>query len=562
MHGFRVLLLLFALLGVSFAQSSSFTNRTHIPSGDALPNACRAGDFFAVGTNAVHPGLYTCIVDNVWKFLPGVPVGSEFPLGCFSGTAFIRTDQKGPNFYVCDIATNHWMPPSDTAAYVLPIVGTIVSSVTINGGPPLVGNVNINAASAPTPGIVISDGTNLTAAVDGTDYLSPTTGVTSVNGQRGAVTVNAGGSVPAAGVLKSDGTALQTAVAGTDYLNPATGVTSVNGSHGAVTTLQAPAAGIVKSNGTTLSVATPGTDYLTSLTGVTTVNGFTGAVTVPSVPSAGIVKSNGTTFSAATAGTDYLTPLTGVTTVNGSHGAVTTLQAPGVGMVKSNGTILSVATAGTDYLTPSTGVTTVNGSSGAVTVPTVPAAGIVKSNGTTFSAATAGTDYLTPSTGVTTVNGSSGAVTVPSVPTAGIVKSNGTAFLAATPGTDYLTSTTGVTSVNGQTGAVTTAGRSINTVSFSATPAFNLALGDPTITLTGTVTSSTVSNVVAGQTTTVRICQDSTGGRSFTWPTAFHGVMTISTAAGTANANTCSVQTFESFDGTNLYATSIGIVNQ
>lgn len=99
----------------------------------------------------------------------------------------------------------------------------------------------------------------------------------------------------------------------------------------------------------------------------------------------------------------------------------------------------------------------------------------------------------------------------------------------------------------GSGGAITSA---VNAVTFSATPSFNLALGDyQTITLTGNVTSSTLASVKAGQTVTFHICQDATGGRTFAWPAVVHNAMTVTSAA-----NGCSDQVLWSPDGTNLYA--------
>src|ERR1700676_4375464 len=59
---------------------------------------------------------------------------------------------------------------------------------------------------------------------------------------------------------------------------------------------------------------------------------------------------------------------------------------------------------------------------------------------------------------------------------------------------------------------------------FSATPVFNsLVASSFQITLTGNVTSSTVSNPTAGQEITFIITQDGTGGRTFAWPADFRG---------------------------------------
>jgi hypothetical protein len=96
----------------------------------------------------------------------------------------------------------------------------------------------------------------------------------------------------------------------------------------------------------------------------------------------------------------------------------------------------------------------------------------------------------------------------------------------------------------------------LNVVTFSATPTFDASLGNTQkITLTDNVTSSTLSNAVAGQTINFIICQDATGGRTFAWPTNVLGGVTIG-----STASKCSAQNFI-FDGTNAYAVSPGVTN-
>jgi hypothetical protein len=86
----------------------------------------------------------------------------------------------------------------------------------------------------------------------------------------------------------------------------------------------------------------------------------------------------------------------------------------------------------------------------------------------------------------------------------------------------------------------------LNTVTFSATPTFDASTNSMfKLTLTGNVTSSTLSNAVAGEQLSFEICQDATGGRTFTQPGNVQGWITPSTAA-----STCTVQAFW-FDGTN-----------
>ncbi len=91
----------------------------------------------------------------------------------------------------------------------------------------------------------------------------------------------------------------------------------------------------------------------------------------------------------------------------------------------------------------------------------------------------------------------------------------------------------------------------VNTVAFSATPTFDASLGNKqTITLTGNVTSSTLSNCSAGEDLVFDIIEDATGGRTWTWPTNVKGAGTINTTASKHN-----VQLF-SCDGTNAWAVS------
>lgn len=97
-----------------------------------------------------------------------------------------------------------------------------------------------------------------------------------------------------------------------------------------------------------------------------------------------------------------------------------------------------------------------------------------------------------------------------------------------------------------------------NTVSYSATPTFDASLGNSqVITLTGDVSSSTLSNIVAGQTVAFKIIQDGTGGRSFVWPTNVLGGMAID---GSSAAGEIATQIFHCFDGTNLEAVSMGTI--
>ena len=86
-------------------------------------------------------------------------------------------------------------------------------------------------------------------------------------------------------------------------------------------------------------------------------------------------------------------------------------------------------------------------------------------------------------------------------------------------------------------------------VPFSANPEFNAALASIfDITLSGDVTSSTLTNVVAGQLVTFIVAQDATGNRAFAWPSNVHSVVEPD-----KTANAISVQTFIAREDGNLY---------
>jgi hypothetical protein len=105
-------------------------------------------------------------------------------------------------------------------------------------------------------------------------------------------------------------------------------------------------------------------------------------------------------------------------------------------------------------------------------------------------------------------------------------------------------------------GIVQSAGE--NVVAFSATPTFSTAAQLNTITLTGNVTSSTLAVGNPGQAMRFVICQDSTGSRTFTWPTNVHGGMTIG-----STLSTCSAQDFVYSANKSLwYATGQGATNE
>jgi hypothetical protein len=102
------------------------------------------------------------------------------------------------------------------------------------------------------------------------------------------------------------------------------------------------------------------------------------------------------------------------------------------------------------------------------------------------------------------------------------------------------------------------AGYSANLITLTGTtPAINAADALQTITLSGN-TTPTVTNITAGiKGLTIQVCQPATGGPfTWTWPAAFHGAVTVGTTA-----DTCTVQVFDSFNGTTLFPENVGVTN-
>ncbi len=101
-------------------------------------------------------------------------------------------------------------------------------------------------------------------------------------------------------------------------------------------------------------------------------------------------------------------------------------------------------------------------------------------------------------------------------------------------------------------------GRSVSgyeEISFSATPVFVAEQNAIfKITLTGNVTSSTITNPSLGQYLRFVICQDATGSRTFAWPASFVDAPTVHT---TANACQLYIFTVES-TGTIRFVPTVG----
>lgn len=130
--------------------------------------------------------------------------------------------------------------------------------------------------------------------------------------------------------------------------------------------------------------------------------------------------------------------------------------------------------------------------------------------------------------------------------------SGATATVALT-GTDTIAGSTALVITAGGTGygsAPTSATAGNGTATCSGTATISTVIHN------GNVTSSTLTNLVAGQSTAFLICQDAAGSHTFAWPTAALGATTIG-----STASKCTAQEFVS-DGTSLYAKAAGVTNQ
>ena len=136
---------------------------------------------------------------------------------------------------------------------------------------------------------------------------------------------------------------------------------------------------------------------------------------------------------------------------------------------------------------------------------------LVYNNGTDVGAAITHLTSLTLGTALPVASGGSGAATL-----TGVIKGNGTsAFTAATAGTDYAGIDTAQTFTKGQRGEITglTDGATI-TPDFADSNNFS-------VTLAGNRTLANPSNTVAGQSGSIFITQDGTGGRTLAYGTNY-----------------------------------------
>lgn len=233
------------------------------------------------------------------------------------------------------------------------------------------------------------------------------------------------------GLLKGNGTAISAAVAGTDYLSPTgsgaglTGITvgQVSGAaplaSPALTGVPTGPTAALATNTTQLAttafviaeLASVGSGTVTSVS-VASANGFAGTVATPTTTPAitlttsitGLLKGNGTAISAATAGTDYVTPTGSGASLTG----ITNTQVDALGALK----LTAVKTANYTAVNNDLVAADISASSWTVQLPTAPpdqtiiGAKVVKvatvSNAFLLTVATGGSDVFDSAGGSTT----------------------------------------------------------------------------------------------------------------------------------------------------------------
>jgi hypothetical protein len=184
--------------------------------------------------------------------------------------------------------------------------------------------------------------------------------------------------------------------------------------------------------------------------------------------------------------------------------------------------------------------------------------GMAKMTSGVMSAGVAGTDYVVPAGNVATATAlAANPADCPTDQFGNAIAANGDLTCAQVAFNQVSGAPTNL-SQDGVTGQVSSA-KSINspytTVTYGATPTFNAALGNAfKMTLTGNVSSSTLSNPKAGEIISFQICQDGSGLHTFVWPTNVVNPTAIdSTASG------CTNQVFI-YDGSNAVPLTPGFV--
>lgn len=302
-----------------------------------------------------------------------------------------------------------------------------------------------------------------------------------------------------------------------------------------------------------------------------TMNPSTGALTAVSLTTSGSITPNSTGGPNINFGTSTLTASAWTTlgislrqqarnyTDSSSSGTVAVSAINGFGISTLNSTnAITVTEASTFYIQPpaATGNTTITTAYGLISTGRIKASDFVGTIGATTASTGAfttlsatGAVTFTPTASINiSPTGITNTVTIAPATTGGSINNMSIGGTTAAAGTFTALTSTGLTTLKTYKETISTGGSQAS----AYTPDYSLGTVH-TVTLTGNVTFAAPTNMVAGNSLTLILTQDATGGRTATWNASYKwlgGTPTLSTTGASIDV----VNIF--YDGTN-YITGI-----